>query len=259
MRVKILVAAHKKFPMPENRNIYLPILVGAKKNYKPGIDFQRDDIGVNISAKNPNYNELTAIYWAWKNLKDVEAVGLVHYRRVLSTHRKGGFPSVLNQEEIDSLLLNHDAIVPRKRHYYIETNYSHYIHAHHKEPLDQTREIIKTSCPEYLDAFDKVMSRRSAHMFNMFVMKKNVFDDYCEWLFQILTQVEQSIDISEYTTQEARVFGYISELLFDVWLLENNIQYTECYWQQIGKKQTGKKIFYFVCRKFGLNFGKTHF
>lgn len=253
------MAAHKKFPMPEDHNIYLPILVGAKKNYQPGIDFQRDDKGINISAKNPNYNELTAIYWAWKNLQNVDAVGLIHYRRILSLKRKGGFPSALDQSELDHLLANHDVIVPYKRHYYIETNYSHYVHAHQQEPLDQTRNVIKISHPDYLEAFDTVMSRRSAHMFNMFVMKKNVFDKYCEWLFSILNQVEQKIDISGYTTQEARVFGYLSELLLDVWLLKNDLQYKECYWQQIGKKHTGKKIFYFVCRKFGLNFGKTHF
>ena len=81
MKIKILVAAHKKFPMPEVEG-YLPVLVGAKKNYKPDIPYQRDDEGENISEKNPNYNELTAIYWAWKNLKDVDAVGLVHYRRL---------------------------------------------------------------------------------------------------------------------------------------------------------------------------------
>ncbi|WP_374938141.1 DUF4422 domain-containing protein, partial [Lactobacillus amylovorus] len=76
-----MVAAHKKFPMPDKKG-YLPVLVGAAKNYKPGIEYQRDDEGKNISAKNPNYNELTAVYWAWKNLKNVDAVGLVHYRRL---------------------------------------------------------------------------------------------------------------------------------------------------------------------------------
>lgn len=78
--IQILVAAHKEFPMPKSKG-YMQILVGSQKNYKSGITYQRDDEGENISEKNPNYNELTAIYWAWKNLKDVDAVGLVHYRR----------------------------------------------------------------------------------------------------------------------------------------------------------------------------------
>ena len=54
--IQILVAAHKEFPMPKSKG-YMPILVGAQKNYQPGISYQRDDEGENISEKNPNYNE----------------------------------------------------------------------------------------------------------------------------------------------------------------------------------------------------------
>lgn len=153
MDVKIMVAAHKEFPMPKERELYLPVLVGAKKNYKPGIDYQRDDDGENISEKNPNYNELTAIYWAWKNL-NVDAVGLVHYRRFLSKKRKRDLESILNKQDVEELLAKTPIILPKKRKYYIETNYSHYVHAHHQEPIDVTRKVIVDKYPEYLDAFD---------------------------------------------------------------------------------------------------------
>lgn len=245
--------------MPSEAELYLPILVGATKNYKQGINYQRDDEGTNISDKNPNYNELTAIYWAWKNLDEADAIGLVHYRRLLSTKRHGGFKSILTKQQVEQLLQQCDVILPRKRHYYIESNYSHYIHAHHEEPLNLTKKVIEKHYPEYLDSFNKVMDKRSAHMFNMFVMKKQYFDSYCVWLFDILQRVENSLDISGYTKQEARVFGYLSELLMDVWIYKNHINYTECYWQQIGSKHMLKKVFYFICRKFGMSFGKTHF
>lgn len=173
MKIKILVAAHKKFPMPSDTNLYLPILVGAVRNYKPDINYQRDDDGVNISIKNPNYNELTAIFWAWKNL-DVDAIGLIHYRRMFSLKRKRTFDSILSKSEVESLLKRAPIILPKKRNYYIETNYSHYIHAHYKEPLDVTRDIIEEEYPEYINAFNNVMNSNSAHMFNMFIMKKNI-------------------------------------------------------------------------------------
>lgn len=257
MKIKILVAAHKKFPMPEVEG-YLPVLVGAKKNYKPEIPYQRDDEGENISEKNPNYNELTAIYWAWKNLKDVDAVGLVHYRRLFFEKKPYNLNNVISVEKVHQLLQKYDVLLPKKRNYYIETNYSHYIHAHYKEPLDKTREIIKNSYPAYLKEFDRVMKNRKAHMFNMFIMRKEAFDSYCNFMFDVLGKLENTIDISNYSVQEARVFGYISELLMDVWLYTTKESYKEISWGQIGSKHLVKKAISFVNRKFGLK-TKTHF
>lgn len=257
MKIKILVAAHKKFPMPEVEG-YLPVLVGAKKNYKPDIPYQRDDEGDNISEKNPNYNELTAIYWAWKNLKDVDAVGLVHYRRLFFEKKPYNLNNVISVEKVHQLLQKYDVLLPKKRNYYIETNYSHYIHAHYKEPLDKTREIIKNSYPAYLKEFDRVMKNRKAHMFNMFIMRKEAFDSYCNFMFDVLGKLENTIDISNYSVQEARVFGYISELLMDVWLYTTKESYKEISWGQIGSKHLVKKAISFVNRKFGLK-TKTHF
>lgn len=254
--IKVIVATHKNFPMPENKKIYLPILVGAYKNYKEGMSFQRDDQGENISKKNPNYNELTAIYWAWKNLNDVDYIGLVHYRRLFSSKIKN---KPITEKEIKSLFNNNDLILPKKRKYYIETNYSHYIHAHKKEPLDRLRTIICDYYPSYLESFDKVMNRRSAHMFNMFIMKREEFNDYSMFIFGILKRLEEDIDISDFSVQEARVFGYLSELLMDVWIEKNEIKYSEVGWYQLGEKHTIKKIFYFICRKFGIGKSNTHF
>lgn len=113
MKIEILVAAHKEFPMPKKEG-YLPVLVGAVKNYKPGISYQRDDDGENISSKNPNYNELTAVYWAWKNLKDVDAIGLVHYRRLLFEKRPYSLDNVISIEKVNQLLQKYDVILPKK-------------------------------------------------------------------------------------------------------------------------------------------------
>ncbi|MBN7276982.1 DUF4422 domain-containing protein [Lactobacillus acetotolerans] len=257
MKTVIMIAAHKKFPMPHAEG-YLPVLVGAAKNYKPSIKYQRDDEGKNISSKNPNYNELTAVYWAWKNLKDVDAIGLVHYRRLFFDTKPYSLNNVLSKPKIEKLLSKYDVILPKKRNYYIESNYSHYIHAHHKEPLDKTREIIKKYYPQYLINFDKVMQRKKAHMFNMFVMKRDAFDSYCEFIFGVLKDVESRVDISDYSVQEKRVFGYISELLMDVWLDTTKQKYTEVKWEQLGGKNNLKKAVSLVERKIGIK-TKTHF
>ena len=166
---------------------------------------------------------------------------------------------IRNIEKVEQLLQKYDVLLPKKRNYYIETNYSHYIHAHHKEPLDKTREIIEKSYPAYLTAFDKVMKSRKAHMFNMFIMKADAFDSYCNFMFGVLEKLENEIDISDYSVQEARVFGYISELLMDVWLYTTNESYKEIPWGQIGPKQLVKKAISFVNRKFGIGKKQTHF
>jgi hypothetical protein len=77
MSIKIIVASHKKYRMP-NDKIYLPLHVGAEG--KNDFGFEKDNSGENISSKNPFFCELTGLYWAWKNLND-DYIGLAHYRR----------------------------------------------------------------------------------------------------------------------------------------------------------------------------------
>lgn len=247
--VRILVAVHKNYEMPRDTNTYLPVFVG--KDLHPNINhtFQGDNTGINISEKNAHYNELTAVYWAWKNLKNDTAIGLVHYRRYFTKGHSKQLDSILTQNEFQQLLKKAPVILPKKRHYYVESNYSHYVHAHHKEPLDVTRGIIEKRYPRYLNAFDEVMKARSAHMFNMFVMKKKYFDRYCEWMFTILKELEDKIDISTYDSYETRVFGFVSELLLDVWIKTNEVSFIESDYTFMEKQNWFKKGSKFLWRK----------
>lgn len=259
INVKVIVATHDFFEMPKQAN-YLPVFVGAYRKDKIRDGYQPDDEGINISEKNPTYCELTAIYWGWKNLKNIDAIGLVHYRRYFFNKKPINLKNVLSEYDIEKLLKRHDIIVPRKRNYYIETNYSHYIHAHNEEPLRVLKNIIKESYPEYSLSFDKVMKRHGAHMFNMFIMKKKFFDNYADFVFGLLSLVERKVDISNYSVQEQRVFGYLSELLMDVWIEKNNVNYVEVPWNQIGKKHILKKATNFLIRKFSKTKGhQTHY
>lgn len=249
MDIKFLVATHKKYWMPKDE-VYLPIHVG--KEGKQDLGYIGDNTGDNISIKNPNYCELTAIYWAWKNLK-ADYIGLVHYRRYFTKHNfrncEKKKQDILLRSDFENILKDVDIIVPDKRKYYIETNRSHYNHAHYEKDLDETENIIKEIYPDYSIAFEKVMSRTWAHMFNMFVMRKDYFDEYCEWLFTILFELEKRIDISNYTVMEARVFGFISELLLDVWLETKQIEYKEINVSFMEKQNWIKKGFLFLKRK----------
>ena len=224
-KIKIIVATHKKYKMPEDE-IYLPIQVGAEG--KEGLGYQKDNEGENISLKNPYYCELTGLYWAWKNL-NADYIGLSHYRRHFACCKnipkkeENKFEILLNKEQVEKTLEKADIILPNKRKYYIENLYDHYKHTMHIEPLDETRKIIEEQCPEYLIEFDKLHKRTSAHMFNMFIMKKELLDKYCDWMFKILFELEKRIDPKQY----ARYLGRVSELLLDVWINTNKFKYEE--------------------------------
>lgn len=250
-KTKIIVATHKKYKMP-NDTYYMPMHVG--KEGKESIGFMGDDTGDNISNKNPYYSELTAIYWMWKNLKN-DYVGIVHYRRYftikgwlyIKTHSM--FDCILNNKQIDMLLEKTDVVLPKKRNYYIETLYSHYSHTLYVEPLDETRKIIQEKEKEYLYNFDKHMNGKKAHMFNMFIMKKEILDRYCEWLFPILEELELRVPPEKYNSFHARYIGRISELLLDVWIEKNNISYKEVKVLNMEKVDWIKKGMAFVKAK----------
>lgn len=226
MSVKVIVAAHKPCRMPSDP-LYLPLHVGAVG--KEALSFAGDNTGDNISHKNSTFCELTGLYWAWKNLPD-EYIGLVHYRRLFATphaRTRKSLDDVLTLEQAEKLLGDFDAILPKKRRYVIESLYSHYRHTCHVEPLDEVRAILAERHPQYVAAFDRLKTRTSAHMFNMFILRRDLLDAYCMWLFDVLFELEKRVDTSGYTAFHARFFGRVSELMLDVWLEQHPVRATE--------------------------------
>lgn len=256
--VKIIVATHKEAEMPQDNTLYLPIHVG--REGKSDIGFIGDNTGDNISSLNPYYCELTGLYWAWKNL-NCDYLGLVHYRRYFTKISQSYNESInmndviLSRSDIEELLKKSDILTPKKRKYYIETLYSHYAHTLDGSHLDLTREIIKKQSPDYLSPFDRVVKQRSGYMFNMFIMKKELVDAYFSWLFPILDNLYEQIDLSELTTFESRLFGRVSELLFNVWLEKNALIPTEIPFMYMEKVNLQKKGIAFLQAKF---FGKKY-
>ncbi len=256
--VKIIVATHKKYEMPESE-LYIPVQVGAEG--KESLGYQKDNSGENISQKNPYFCELTGLYWAWKNLQ-CDYIGLVHYRRYfagkLKFQVKDKVKKIASYEELEKLLQKTDVILPKKRNYIIETLYSHYAHTMYVEPLDITGEILKEKFPEYVEEFEKLKKRRTAHMFNMFVMKRDILDKYCTWMFDVLFELEKRVDTSKYDAFHARFFGRVSELLLDVWLRTNKIGFKEIKVVNIEKINWWKKGTSFLKAKFGKEkYGKS--
>lgn len=257
--VKIIIATHKKYQMPQD-DMYLPVHVGASG--KNDLGYTKDNTGENISELNPSFCELTGLFWAWKNL-DADYIGLAHYRRHFSMVKKRDkWNSVLTYKEIEPYLGKIKVFVPNKRRYYIETLYSHYSHTHYKEQLDATRIVISEKYPEYLASFDKVMKQRYGYMFNMMIMSKALLNDYCNWLFDILFELQERLDMPELSTFQGRFYGRVSEIIFNVWLTkqldsrkikENEVMEINCIHME--DINWNRKIKSFLLAKF---FGKKY-
>ncbi len=217
--IKIFTAFHKEFELPQDKNIFIPIHVG-KANSEINLNMIWDDTWDNISHKNPNYCELTMLYWVWKNydLQNVDYIWLAHYRRLFKLSDK-----IL--KDINS----YDIIVPKKHSYnslmfpILSMKHSYYI-SHIKEDFDIMYNKLIEIYPDYKDSAQILFKKNlfflnRAYFFNIFLMKKEIFLEYCNWLFKILYECEKDIKISWYPYQ-ARVFWFLAERLLNVFLEE---------------------------------------
>ncbi|MDT9331594.1 DUF4422 domain-containing protein [Clostridium perfringens] len=249
------IVTHKVFDVPKIPNYY-PIIVGGKDINL--VNSYHDNIGDNIAEKNSNFCELTALYWIWKNFKEDNYIGVCHYRRYFINNRfvksKDGF---LNSEKARKILKKNDIILAAPWGWLDITVKDWYLNTDGKQKdLIELRKIIEELYPEYLEDYDEVMNGYMASYLNMMVTSKEIFDKYSEWLFDILFELEKRIDISSYTPLEARVFGFLSERLLNVWVKHNKlkIKYLQVY--QTENSFSQKKILKEDIRRCILNIRK---
>ena len=248
MKIQMIVAAHKAYRMPQDP-MYVPIHVG-KAGKELELGFQGDNTGDNISEKNFSYCELTGLYWAWKHL-DGDYIGLSHYRRYFrGKSGKNKWDCILTQQQAERLLEHCDVLVPKKRNYFIETAYNQYVHAHPAEPLDLMIRLVSQQGVNYRKAAEAMRHRTWTHIYNMVVMKREIFDGYCQWLFDVLGQVEAKVDISAYSQYDQRVFGFLGERMLDIYLEANEIPYREIPVMFMEQQNWLKKGGAFLKRKF---------
>lgn len=220
-KTAILVAAHKSFSEPGLEG-YLPVQVGAALSAAP-LGFQRDDEGENISAKNPQYCELTAQYWAWKNLPGCDVMGLVHYRRyfVRELYAKDWRAALLTAPEARRLLERWDVILPTPV-YKLRGNgmlYKDRPREGQDGPLLLLEEIVQRRCPEYLPSFEKFVYGRRASFGNMLVTSGERFAAYSAWVFPLLEEFERLGE--QRGIMIPRLCGFLSEYLLCAWVDHN--------------------------------------
>lgn len=223
----------------------IPIQVGKALNASL-IEEVTDDTGDNISEKNRTYCELTALYWMWKNTNH-KYIGLYHYRRQFD----------IDKEKILTVLNTSDIILPKKKIFKISLK-EQYIREHSAHDWYILMNILKELYPEYYEFSSEVFEKNQIYRFNMFIMKKDMFDKYCEWLFPILEKVEKSINVEEKNNYQKRYAGFMSERLFTLYVFYNKfkIYETDLIFSQIKINENIKNIVNACIFKFRILFRK---
>lgn len=268
--IAILVACHTEdVNIPDNGLLY-PIQVGTALSDKRFEDMLHDDEGDNISEKNEYYCELTALYWAWKNLK-TDYIGLFHYRRYLSfadesipannfgdvvfeTNDEATLEQIcLDDEKMYKTIESYDIILPVKSSYVGSPTIREQYRSssqHEAADLDISCQIIEEKYPEMVPAMNAYLDGIKGYFCNMFIMRSAIFNDYCEWLFGILEEHEKRADFSDYNKTKYRVSGYLAERLFGIYItyLESAKDYKieelqRAYFKNVEKQKKLKPAF----------------
>ncbi len=227
MNLKIYVGYHKMAPIIKSAHV-VPVHLGAHgKTVLP--EMIGDNTGQNISAQNDIFCELTALYWAWKNDKISDYIGLMHYRRLVNFHEDADpitakskppffavdtwLKAVANFADKGPLP---DIIVPPMHHMSltVEANYSK---SHDVADFDLARTVIQRSWPEYSESFEEVAAKRSLRLGNIVIMHRTQLDAYCTWLFDILFQVNDLRHGPE-TYFRPRFAGHLAERLLTTYI-----------------------------------------
>ena len=179
-----------------------------------------DDAGENISARNPSFCEMTAVYWIWKNTRD-PWIGIAHYRRLFSNRWDDG--EVLSTRDAKRLLQRYDVILPQTAHLRRSVQENYCANDGTGEDLRLLRAVLAETEPAYVETCDRYLQGRTTCYLNMMICRRPVFDEYCRWLFPILFEMEKRVDLTVREGNQKRIFGYLAELLLNVWVRKKGL------------------------------------
>ena len=210
---------------------------------KEDFGYLGDDTGDNISRLNRYLNEITALYWMWKNTRH-SVIGLCHYRRFFTIH--GDYdPNTLYRKELpfdaDKILTAQEAtnilrgcdviLVKGYVFFFMQTEIKEEIFGSELNNYIENvfRKYIALRQPDYLEAFEYVTSSYFEFMYEMFITRRHVFEAYCGWLFSfIIDATEEILATTDLASSDNpiiyRSIGLISERLMSVWLIKNRLR-----------------------------------
>lgn len=230
--IKIFVSCHKDCRVADSGLLY-PVQAGAE-NARVKLNMPSDNTGDNISYKNDRYCELSVQYWAWKNV-EADFYGFFHYRRYMAFNTsvdedeiRLDYPNgdrakelLTGDDNIRALTKEYNLLLPRKHksRFYLNNKWQYALpKAQNIKDLMFCIDKIKADYPEMRDCAREFLKERSSYYYNMFVMSKELFFPYCNWLFDILSEHEKKCDLPRNSLEAKRVSGYLGERLCSVYV-----------------------------------------
>uniref|UniRef100_UPI003009E611 DUF4422 domain-containing protein n=1 Tax=Acinetobacter ursingii TaxID=108980 RepID=UPI003009E611 len=216
MKTEIYIATHKDYSFPQIAG-YIPIHVG-KDLTDLNLGIIGDNTGDNISSLNPNFCELTALYWMWKN-SSADYLGLIHYRRFFSID---GVKHI-SIEKIEEMMSSNTVVLAELLKFKKYKFFKYSVENHYKEfqvakDWDILKEVVNELYPEYIFSFEKIARGNELAAYNMFIGSKSFVNSYCKWLFSILFEVRKRVDLKNHTDYQLRIFGFMSERLLHIYV-----------------------------------------
>ncbi len=219
-KLQLLVCCHKFDKNIRRNSPYIPIQVGKELHPDLDLGFVNDNKGENISGKNTGWNELTAIYWGWKNIKEVDYLGICHYRRYFDVN--------WDELDVEEYMRDYDIVtVQNYIGYEMNMNKTGLISSTTQEDFYIYLDTLITIHPEYKQKIiDYFYNYNKFVPFNMFVASKKIYDEYCEFVFPVLFEVEKRIKPHFYSRLK-RVIGYMGEWTLGVFILCHDLKVKE--------------------------------
>lgn len=250
--IKIFVTYKEKHKVLKS-DIITPIQTGRAIADEVFEDMIGDDTGDNISAENPKYNELSAQYWVWKHYEEIgnpDYVGFMHYRRhfLFNTNKKlptekwlkdscwyqttgidDSYLEYFSDDYILKSIKDVDCIVPKPYDYHnymfknLVEDYKN-LRGQHIEHFHIMIDTVKRLYPKYSKVAEQVRNGHLKYIANMFVMKKKMFFEYCEFLFNIEKEIDKQIDSKYFHEHEMRFLGFLGEIILTIFILYQKTQ-----------------------------------
>ncbi len=210
-------------------------IIQAGRALNPDLGYIGDNTGENISHLNLYLNEITALYWFWKNTTHT-VVGLVHYRRFFTEldNRDFAYEKILTKDAALKILERYDIIISKVSYEFMIQQDLLKNDCGYELPIFAEGIIKKhmlKAQPDYVETFENLMNSVTMYRSHLFITRRNVLDAYCKWLFSFIVdateEVLRSVPLANLPFSPRRLMAFLAERMLTVWLIKNRLRIKE--------------------------------